>query len=129
MANLNKCKMASSPNGKVCNNCFSPEGSATAPKLSACARCGLVVYCSRECQRVHWKAGHKQLCITKAERAPRLLSSSSICVDGASRATAVAEEVCSICLDPTTESSACTLPCAHVFHGSCVAELRKYGVE
>ena len=28
---------------------------------SACARCGTVRYCSRECQRAHWKA-HKPMC-------------------------------------------------------------------
>lgn len=27
-----------------------------------CAGCGLVWYCSKECQTVHWKAGHKAVC-------------------------------------------------------------------
>jgi len=32
------------------------------PVLKACARCKAVVYCSRECQAAHWKAGHKGSC-------------------------------------------------------------------
>jgi len=40
-----------------------------------------------------------------------------------------AEEKCSICLDPLKESSAVTLPCTHVFHATCVAELRKFGIQ
>ena len=129
MATGNKCKNASSSsNGKVCNNCFAPEGSARASKLSACARCSLVVYCSRECQREDWKANHKQHCITKADRSPQPPSSSSGRTDGTSGAS-VTGEACSICLDRTTDSSACTLPCAHVFQSACVAQLRRFGVE
>jgi len=56
---------------KVCGNCLASEGSASSPKLSACARCGLVLYCSRDCQREHWKANHKQHCDAKADRAPQ----------------------------------------------------------
>jgi len=35
---------------------------------------------------------------------------------------------CSICLEPLTDSSAKILSCNHAFHGTCVAELRKFGV-
>lgn len=27
-----------------------------------CGRCSSVKYCSKDCQRKHWKAGHKQEC-------------------------------------------------------------------
>ena len=30
--------------------------------LFYCARCKLASYCSRQCQRVHWKQGHKRKC-------------------------------------------------------------------
>ena len=31
-------------------------------KLLKCAACGSVGYCSKECQKADWKAGHKQSC-------------------------------------------------------------------
>ncbi len=40
--------------------CDGPNCSNKAP--FKCNRCGLVSYCSRECQTRHWKHGHKQLC-------------------------------------------------------------------
>ena len=56
-------KNKAGPGSKVCDNCSAPEGSDCASKLSACGRCGLVVYCSKDCQRAHWKVNHKQRCI------------------------------------------------------------------
>jgi len=40
--------------------CDGPGCSEAAP--SKCRRCGLAAYCSRECQKKHWKSGHKQVC-------------------------------------------------------------------
>ena len=40
--------------------CDGPNCSKAAP--FKCNRCGMVSYCSRECQSRHWKQGHKQLC-------------------------------------------------------------------
>jgi len=116
----------SNPNCKVCNICFELEGNSGAPKLSACSRCGLVVYCSTDCQRAHWKGSHKQHCIAKAHRAPKhrnILECHEYECGGA-----IAGEKCAICQDMLCEAS-CTLPCAHVFHSTCVAELRKLGVQ
>lgn len=31
-------------------------------KLKACGGCGCVKYCGRACQKVHWKAGHREVC-------------------------------------------------------------------
>ena len=45
-----------------CSNCGT-TGSEIAAKLLACARCWCVHYCSKECQRLHWKSIHKKLCI------------------------------------------------------------------
>ncbi len=44
----------------LCTTCHTPESAST--KLLACARCKIVRYCSRECQAVDWKRGHKTLC-------------------------------------------------------------------
>jgi TPR repeat protein len=42
----------------ACSHCKKPAQSA----LSACAACNAAFYCSKGCQRAHWKAGHKRDC-------------------------------------------------------------------
>jgi len=122
-----KEKKYSSPHCRVCGNCYAYEGSDGALKLSACSRCGLVMYCSRDCQRAHWKANHKQRCIPKGDRVPQHQKAEK---DATSKSAALSGEDCAICLDPLlTDASATTLPCDHMFHGTCVAELRKFGVQ
>ena len=37
-------------------------------KLRRCSRCQRVRYCGRECQRAHWRAGHKAECQARGER-------------------------------------------------------------
>jgi len=127
MASPSKDKKDSNPIAKACSNCFAAKGKDSATKLSACARCGLVVYCSRDCQRAHWKASHKQHCIAKADRSPQLQNSLDAPNDEAT-STAVSKESCVICLNVLSDASRCILPCTHVFHSTCVAELRKFGV-
>jgi len=126
MPTAKKDKKDSNPNSMVCGNCEAQEGSANAPKLSACARCGLVVYCSRDCQKAHWKASHKQHCVAKADRAPQSQASQDpqLITDGD-----YAGKECTICLEQLDGASACTLPCTHVFHSKCVSELRKFGIQ
>ena len=38
------------------------EPSATGKRLQVCAGCRSVSYCSKQCQREHWKNGHKAEC-------------------------------------------------------------------
>ncbi|KAL7496857.1 hypothetical protein ACHAWT_005050 [Skeletonema menzelii] len=40
----------------LCNQCGNPND------LKACSRCHSALYCSRDCQALHWKAGHKKKC-------------------------------------------------------------------
>jgi len=123
-----KDKKSSRPNGKVCSNCSALERNESALKLSACSRCGLVFYCSKECQRAHWKANHKHHCISKADRAPQIHSLPEVSKDADSDAAATGEK-CAICQGMLGETSSITLPCTHVFHGNCVSELCKFGVQ
>ncbi|KAJ7754090.1 hypothetical protein B0H16DRAFT_1690640 [Mycena metata] len=45
------------------NRCMHPGCTGSMESRSAvCARCGVVRYCSRECQRASWKGEHKVLC-------------------------------------------------------------------
>ena len=64
-------KKASNPNVQACAHCLAVLGHDGVAIL-ACARCGLVAYCSRDYQRVYWKANQKAFCIAKANRAPPL---------------------------------------------------------
>jgi len=125
-----KDKKLSITNGSMCSNCSAPEDSASGYKLSACSRCGLVAYCSKDCQRAHWKASHKQHCIAKADRTPNRQNALQVKITVSNEHSLnTAMEKCAICQDLLSESPVCTLPCAHTFHSTCVAELQKYGVE
>ena len=122
-----KAKQNSLLKGDVCSNCSEPAGSAT--KLSACSRCSLVMYCSKDCQRAHWKANHKQHCVARADRAVQPQKSLDPQKATASKTSRQGMK-CAICMDLVTdEASACALTCTHVFHNACVAELRKFGVK
>ena len=48
--------------GRVCSNCGIGERGGDAA-LKPCSRCKVALYCGRECQVRHWKAGgHKAVC-------------------------------------------------------------------
>ena len=120
-----KDKGAAAPEAKVCANCLAPEGQRGIT-LKACTRCKLTDYCGRACQTAHWKAFHKQFCVTPEERAPRPPASSP--APAAWREEQKPRE-CAICLDPLASGSLCTLPCSHSFHAACVDGLRKFGIK
>jgi hypothetical protein len=130
MANIpsKKDKGAASPEANVCAHCLAPEGSHGVV-LRACTRCKATHYCGRACQTAHWRAGHKQFCVTPEERAPQPASSTS-----STRIHPPEEDLrpveCAVCLDPLGSGAAalCTLPCTHTFHAACVEGLRKFGI-
>ena len=53
--------------GLICSNppCSKSARQAGAP-LKACARCGAVWYCGRDCQHADWAASHKRVCTAQA---------------------------------------------------------------
>jgi len=128
MATTTKDKKDTDPSAEACSNCRAPKGSPGVPKLSACSRCGLVLYCSRDCQRAHWKACHKECCVAKADRVPQKQDSMGAHTDAASRVAASGEE-CIICLEALSAGFAITLQCTHKFHAACVEKLRQFGVK
>ena len=63
------------------------SGNSGAPK--ACAACGTVSYCSKECQRLDWKR-HKQFCVLCRpfkDFASQLTMEQKVCLDRLSRRT------------------------------------------
>jgi hypothetical protein len=59
---------------KLCSRCAAPavtvEGRG---RHRTCEACHHVAYCSRRCQRAHWKAGHRDLRLSAAMRAGRFV--------------------------------------------------------
>ena len=91
----------------------------------SCSRCGLVKYCSKDCQRAHWK-DHKPLCIAKADRVPNNRPTKPS--RRSKLAKAAGREECPICLDPLADPrSILALSCEHKFHVSCIDDLRVRG--
>jgi hypothetical protein len=51
--------------GEMCANCY-VLAKTLEKGLLKCGQCRLIKYCSRECQREHWKKAHKKQCKTVA---------------------------------------------------------------
>ena len=49
-------------------NCSHPDRKVERSKMFSCSRCGLVNYCSVECQKAHWKE-HKEVCSRAVKKA------------------------------------------------------------
>jgi hypothetical protein len=41
----------------TCNNCFTQDSD-----LTKCSGCYVTMYCDKECQKIHWKGGHRNEC-------------------------------------------------------------------
>ncbi|KAG0163834.1 hypothetical protein DFQ28_004240 [Apophysomyces sp. BC1034] len=52
---------------KQCGNTFCDKTEQNEGDFKRCSQCLRVSYCSRECQKEHWKSGHKAVC-TKAKQ-------------------------------------------------------------
>jgi Tfp pilus assembly protein PilF len=104
-----------------------------------CGRCKSTCYCSRDCQKAHWKhGGHKHECRPLVEAA-KVVPAATVVVQmegmslGSDSGSTTArdsndEDECAICLDLVNGTNSRQLPCGHVYHRECVQELRKRGV-
>ena len=59
----NAKKKDPAPETKECTHCLAPDGQHGVA-LTACIHCKAAFYCERTCQTAHWRAGHKQFCVT-----------------------------------------------------------------
>lgn len=66
----------------ACAQCQNTTGT-----LQRCAGCRTVQYCSRDCQRLHWRAGHKDECIRRDRSVNPTPASSSTAQEAPARAT------------------------------------------
>ena len=123
-------KKPSASTDEGCGHCGGAASSSLpGGKLSKCARCGTVAYCSKDCQRAHWKAGHKQFCVPKADRVPsQQQSPKAAAAAGEQGEGAIGGEECAVCLELLGRGVSVALPCAHAFHAACVKQLRDFGV-
>ena len=122
---------------RCCANCGAPEGSL--PGIlhhKPCGKCKITFYCGSECQRTHWKAGHKKHCKTPEQRSVAKAQAEAAASSSAAAAAAAAAEEerdpdkeCAICFEDLSDSPSPVLPCSCRFHASCVHELRKAGVQ
>jgi len=115
----------------ICEQCGAEDAK------QRCARCGASWYCSRECQRIAWKAGHKVKCVTKEAAAPSQARGTLVStadrrsypadpLDVAAAGAGGEEEECAVCLEGLRYAQ--TLPCGHRFCRKCVCGLREHGV-
>ena len=59
-------KSAQAREHKTCGWC---EGSQEkGERFNSCSRCKVVVYCSKACQKEHWRNGHRDTCQAPSER-------------------------------------------------------------
>ena len=106
-------KKGPAPDAQTCANCLAVLGRAGVANLK-CARCGLVAYCSKDCQRAHWKANHKQFCVAKTDRIPpptppipeKAETANSERRRAAASKAAAADEECAICLRTSSTQTA-----------------------
>lgn len=56
--------------GSACDCCGKSLEELGVTRLDCCKRCKMAYYCSTDCQRTQWKAGHKQACRKSDEIQP-----------------------------------------------------------
>jgi hypothetical protein len=113
-------KKSSDPSIKECSNCGTSGAKLT------CGQCKAAHYCSKACQKQHWKNGHKGGCIAAEKRRPKIEKPNASLAEY--EQAEESGESCPICLESLSDATLCTLPCEHDFHPECVEALRKLGV-
>ena len=58
-------KSAQARETKICGQCGKTE--EPGETFNHCSRCKVVSYCSKACQKQHWRGGHKDTCQAASE--------------------------------------------------------------
>ena len=87
--------------------CFLCQKEGRSPPLRKCTQCELAFYCSKECQRGHWKV-HKAACVAavaaKAQDAARQRLARAVRAKGKAKVERAADDaLCVICLSPPVD--------------------------
>ena len=123
------CKPSTSDK-RECANCGVGTGDHLVLPLKACSRCRLVFYCSESCQRQHWTKGeHKRFCVAIGDRKIKNAVPEAIMpTETKPEASPVTSEECAVCMEPLNKSATRTLPCGHIFHHDCIADVQSFGL-
>ena len=109
------------------HRCFHCQTEGTGYKC--CSQCKMAWYCSRSCQKLHWKHHHKRVCVAavaaKAKRAT-MAREATAAREGAGSGTY--DDVCVICADePIKDPVKVGAVCVAVLLGRPRLMLRPYG--
>ena len=88
--------------------CFHCQTEGRSPPLRKCSQCEIAFYCSKACQRGHWKV-HKAACIAavaaKAQDATRQRLARAVRAKGKEKVERAADDaLCVICLGPPVDA-------------------------
>ena len=88
--------------------CFLCQREGRSPPLRRCSQCEIAFYCSKECQRGHWKT-HKAACVAavaaKAQDAARQRLARAVRAKGKAKVERAADDaLCVICLGPPVDA-------------------------
>ena len=72
-------KSAQARETKTCGQCGIREDQGET--FNHCSRCKVVSYCSKACQKQHWRGGHKDTCQAASEREDTMKKSANKTVD------------------------------------------------
>jgi TPR repeat protein len=118
-----------------CYNCAAPVDI-----ILRCGGCLIPIYCNEQCQKHHWKEGHKIFCRKNKKPTECLhqgyteiscLICKNICCDNCHHThnkkfhPPESGEICVICMSTMEKSDFTTLNCYHRFHNDCILELQK----
>jgi hypothetical protein len=101
-----------------CDNCSHLNAPMT------CSQCRVYQYCNQDCQKQHWKKGHKQQCpAVKGSNASVQERFQSLQVIAENYEKKKTDLVCSLCEQSVRFANHLQLPCYHIYCLNCIAKI------